>query len=137
MKRFIQLSLIVFCSAAFTTVNAGNYQIDDQALDKVFASAQAVSLMEIGTPALPGTGFLPSVAFAEEKDPLVAILLDLFLGGIGIHRFYLGTETLTGLAYFLTCGGIFGVVPLIDLVVLAINYDDISPYIDNPRFFMW
>ncbi len=137
MKRLTQLLLSVLLTVAFTSANAGNYHIDDQALDEVFAAAQAVSITEIGAPALPGTGVLPSLAFAEEKDPMIAILLDLFLGVIGVHRFYLGTETLTGLAYFLTCGGIFGIVPLIDLVVLAINYDDISPYIDNPRFFMW
>jgi hypothetical protein len=39
--------------------------------------------------------------------------------------------------YILTCGGIFGLMPLIDLIVLAVNWDDISAYVDNPKFFMW
>jgi len=77
-----------------------------------------------------------SLAPAEKSAP-VALLLDFFLGGLGVHRFYLGTEVLTGVGYILTCGGIFGIVPLIDFVMLIINFDDISPYIDNPRFFMW
>jgi TM2 domain-containing membrane protein YozV len=66
----------------------------------------------------------------------IAIALDFFLGGLG-HRFYLGTETLTGLAYIFTCGGIFGIVPLVDLIVLIIDNKDISAYINNPKFFMW
>ncbi|MFP4604956.1 MAG: TM2 domain-containing protein, partial [Bacteroidales bacterium] len=73
----------------------------------------------------------------NEKDPMVAILLDFFLGGLGVHRFYLGTKPMTGIGYILTCGGIFGVVPLIDLIMLAIDYEDISKYVDNPKFFMW
>jgi TM2 domain-containing membrane protein YozV len=77
------------------------------------------------------------VSASNQKDPVVAILLDFFLGGLGVHRFYLGTKPLTGIGYILTCGGIFGIVPLIDFIVLIIDHDDISPYIDNPKFFMW
>ena len=137
VKRLLQLFIIALFTVSFTAVNAGNYRIDDNALDQVFASAQTVSISEIGATALPGIGEVTSTAFASAKDPLVAILLDLFVGGLGIHRFYLGTEPLTGIGYILTCGGIFGLVPLVDLIVLAVNYDDISPYIDNPKFFMW
>jgi len=67
----------------------------------------------------------------------VALVLDFFLGGFGVHRFYLGTATMTGIGYILTCGGIFGIVPLVDFIVLIINMDDISQYINNPKFFMW
>lgn len=137
MKRLLQIFVIALFTLVFSTARAGSYQIDDKTLDQIFASAQTVSISELGDTFMPGVSDMNSPAFAQDKDPLVAILLDLFLGGIGIHRFYLGTEPLTGIAYFLTCGGIFGIVPLIDLVVLAINYDDISPYIDNPKFFMW
>lgn len=116
--------------------NAGNYHVNDKALDQLFTSAQTISLNEMGT-SLPGLSVANLNASGDYKDPLVAILLDFFLGGLGIHRFYLGTETMTGIGYILTCGGIFGVVPLIDFIVLIIDYDDISQYVDNPSFFMW
>ena len=67
----------------------------------------------------------------------MALVLDFFLGGLGIHRFYLGTEVMTGIGYILTCGGIFGIVPLVDFIVLIINIDNISKYVNNPKFFMW
>ena len=52
------------------------------------------------------------------KNTTSAILLDLFLGGIGAHRFYLGQVGL-GIAYLLFCWtGIPGLVALIDLFLL-------------------
>ncbi len=49
-----------------------------------------------------------------EKSHTAAILLALFLGGIGIHRFYLG-YTWQGVVQLLTLGG-FGIWALIDLI---------------------
>ena len=74
---------------------------------------------------------------ASDKDAIIAIVLDFFLGEFGVHRFYLGTAVLTGVGYILTCGGIFGIVPLVDFFVLIINSKDISRYVNNPKFFMW
>ena len=137
MKKFlIALTLVIGVAALTGNAKAESYTINDSQIDNLFASATETSMNIISNvtdsaPALPGS------ASVQEKDPLVAILLDFFLGGLGIHRFYLGTKTMTGIGYILTCGGIFGVVPLIDLIVLAVNWDDISPYVDNPKFFMW
>ena len=51
---------------------------------------------------------------AGNKSKTTAILLCLFLGGIGVHRFYLG-YTLFGVIQFFTLGGL-GIWALIDLV---------------------
>lgn len=137
MKHVLLIFFAALLTFSFSNANAGNYQIDDKALDQIFAGAQIVNLSDLSSNLLPLAADANPTAVTGAKDPLVAILLDLFVGGLGIHRFYLGTEPLTGIAYFLTCGGIFGIVPLVDLVVLVMNYDDISPYVDNPKFFMW
>jgi TM2 domain len=52
------------------------------------------------------------------KSQIVAFLLCLLLGLIGIHRFYLG-YTGTGILYLLTLG-LFGIGWLIDLILLII-----------------
>lgn len=136
MKR-IFLLVFVFLMVGSLNGFAGNYTIDDSRLDQLFASTETIVFNEL-TSNVAGSVYsgIPSLA-SRDKDPLVAILLDILVGALGVHRFYLGTEVLTGIGYILTCGGIFGIVPLVDLIVLAINYDDISPYIDNPKFFMW
>ncbi|MBN1985218.1 MAG: TM2 domain-containing protein [Prolixibacteraceae bacterium] len=137
-----KIFICIFLFAAFLSVNqvkASQYSIDEGAIDQLFATATETSMISINASevsAVPSGVALPLVA-PKEKDAVVAIVLDFFLGGLGIHRFYLGTKTMTGLGYILTCGGIFGVVPLIDFIVLIIDNDDISPYIDNPKFFMW
>lgn len=51
------------------------------------------------------------------KNKLTAILLSVFVGGLGIDRFYLGYTGL-GVVKLLTCGG-FGIWALIDLVMIC------------------
>jgi len=139
MKR-IFLLFILFAGVLFAkTASATSYSVDEQAVDQLFKNAVETSMIstssnEFSTVASNfGTTLVPS----KDKDAVVAIVLDFFLGGLGIHRFYLGTKPLTGIGYILTCGGIFGIVPLVDFIVLIIDNDDISPYVNNPKFFMW
>ena len=61
----------------------------------------------------------------SEKNWLVALLLCIFLGAVGIHRFYVG-KTGTGILMILTFGG-FGLWVLIDLILIATNlFTDIN-----------
>ena len=60
------------------------------------------------------------------KSKLTAILLCFFLGGLGIHRFYLG-YTLIGVIQLLTFGGllIWVIVDLIRLIIGSLkDYED-------------
>lgn len=52
----------------------------------------------------------------SERSRLVAVLLCLIVGVLGIHRFYVG-KTGTGIAMILTLGGL-GIWVLVDLIML-------------------
>ena len=51
------------------------------------------------------------------KSKVVALILSIFLGELGIDRFYLGYIG-TGILKLFTCGG-FGIWWLIDLIMIA------------------
>jgi len=138
MKKIL-LAIFVFAACLVVNqANASNYSINENAVDQLFDKAIETSMISVNSTELSTVaGTMNTTVMAQQKDAITAILLDFFLGGLGIHRFYLGTETLTGIGYILTCGGIFGIVPLVDFIVLIIDRDDISPYVNNPKFFMW
>jgi len=72
------------------------------------ASAQGVQVIVNQTPAAHGV---------LERSHLTAILLAIFLGWLGIDRFYLGNPGI-GILKLLTFG-VFGIMWLIDIIMIA------------------
>ena len=60
---------------------------------------------------------------ASSKSRTVVLILCLLLGGLGIHRFYVG-KVGTGIVWLLT-GGCFGIGSLVDLIMIICgNFTD-------------
>ncbi len=121
-----------------------DYVINDAEVEVLFANSTELSLDAISeskqTEGLFGVNTTNNMVVKKAgggKSAIAAIVIDFFVGGLGIHRAYLGTKTFTWIGYILTCGGIGGIVPFVDLIVLCVNAGDISKYEDNPKFFMW
>ena len=136
----------VNANASFIPAKSSNpipdaYSINDANIESMFAGSQNVTATAFqnqnATQLVAPTATSHEQVQSKSKSAIVAILLDFFLGGLGIHRAYLGTKTFTWIGYILTCGGIFGIVPFIDFILLIVNFKDISDYEDNTKFFMW
>lgn len=55
----------------------------------------------------------------SEKNRTVDLLLCIFLGGLGVHRFYEG-KIGTGILWLIS-GGLFGVGWLVDLILIIVG----------------
>ncbi len=146
MKKLI---LAFFAAVTFFISNnaiaaetAEMYMVDDQQVEQLIAQSEDMSMMVAQADLMQTTEAASSLAQpakvkTSDQKFVPALLLNLFLGGLGIHRLYLGTKPLTWIGYILTCGGIFGIVPLVDIIVIIINNENLSQFVDNPKFFMW
>lgn len=64
----------------------------------------------------------------SEKEWIITLLLCLFLGGLGAHRFYVG-KVGTGILQLITLGGC-GIWTLIDLImILTEKFKDKDGYV--------
>jgi hypothetical protein len=105
----------VMCVACGTPPKSGNKYCYNC---KAETSADAVICMKCGA-RLKNDNPIES----EGKDWLTTLLLCLFLGGFGIHRFYT-KHTVIGVIQLLTLGGC-GIWALIDLIMIIIgSYED-------------
>jgi len=139
MKKMLSILVIFLAGILATNAEASMYRLDQGAVDQMFAQAEQVDFLNLNTLSpLNVNGNQGADYFYSEKTPAVAFVLAWFLGPLGIHRAYLGTTTGVIIGYILTLGGC-GIVAFVDWIVLLIGLieDDISKYINNPKFFMW
>lgn len=132
MKKLVLTLAVALMSLV---ASANNYVANDAAIDALVENSVEM-VMEVSAPVAPAD----IVSLSNSQDPLVATLLSWFTGWCGLHRYYLGTSVWMGLPYLLTGGG-FGVVTLVDAVLLTLdliqNNSINGQYINNPRILMW
>jgi len=133
MKQLFTLVLSI-CLVGGAFASSNNYYINDDAVETVLSSSAQVDFSSTN---LDLENMLGTASIQQDKNVWVAVALDFFIGGLGVHRVYLGGKPALIAFYFFTCGGIFGIVPIVDLIVLVINSSDISAYINNDKFIMW
>ena len=137
MKKLIIILAAIFgMTIAASAAGVSSYTCDDSAIDALIESAMESNATATAM-AEAGSGISK---IGTSTNPVLAVVFNLFLGEIGIHRHYLGTSRFMWAAYLFTFGGIFGIVPLIDLIMEIVDLvdgGDLQAYQNNTRFFMW
>ena len=141
MKK-ITLLIVFLLSAALTFAN-GNYKLNDEKIDQLFNNATEISLQGLSSGSNNVLNLEAASPASEINDKiLLAWILQFIpvLDFFGVHRYVLGTRPDMWVSYALTCGGIIGIVPLVDWWVLLINgliEGKGDQYLNNNKFFMW
>lgn len=140
MKKLLSLFAGLFLVSTLSF--AGNYTLNDEKIDNLFEQATEASIMELSSDvvSMAGNAAATTISSAVDTEVLVAFVLCWVVGGLGIHRVYMGGKPTLILIYFITCGGIFGIVTLIDWVMLLIKLvqgEGVGSYKNNDKFFGW
>jgi TM2 domain-containing membrane protein YozV len=137
MKKILLLALVCTLGFAYSSKASSIYQVNDNAIEAVLSTATPVAVQADDAGSLSLLSPMAIQAKGSDKNAWIAAIIDILIGGIGIHRVYLGSKPVMIFYYIITGCGIFGIVPLIDLIVLVINNEDISKYVGNNKYFMW
>lgn len=148
MKKLLSLFVGIFLVSTMSF--AGNYTLNNEKIETQIEQAQETSILELAQSVSPSisSDFLqnnPTQVTEMDKGTLAFIVLSVgyFVGVIplfGIHRIVMGSSGKIALLYCVTLGGICGVVPTIDWVVLLIrliNKEGAGSYEGNDKLFGW
>jgi TM2 domain-containing membrane protein YozV len=101
IKLFLSFVVLLFGSL---TASYASFPVQKSSIDNTTTVTKVTKDEVLSSPAVDGSG----------KSQVVALILCALIGGLGIHRFYLG-YTWQGIVQLLTLGGC-GVWALIDLI---------------------
>ena len=154
MKKLFALILFTFCFAFYNAQAAieSPYKTDDSVIENLFAESSEIeytNLSEIQGILLP-TASLPT-QLNDDNKKIIAGLLGIFCGSLGLHRFYLGhnqagliylgVTVVSGIAgafcpFVWALPSVVGLLGLIDGIMILIDETG-TKYNDNKKLIMW
>jgi TM2 domain-containing membrane protein YozV len=154
MKKLFALILFTFCFAFYNAQAAieSPYKTDDSVIENLFAESfeiEYTNLSEIQGILLP-TASLPT-QLNDDNKKIIAGLLGIFCGSLGLHRFYLGhnqagliylgVTVVSGIAgafcpFVWALPSVVGLLGLIDGIMILIDETG-TKYNDKKKLIMW
>jgi TM2 domain-containing membrane protein YozV len=130
-------SLLLFLGCVFAIITSLQGKSIDVSRDTVvfhtIKKPLDLTLGETFTDTLNGN----KTVYHKKHRVFAALLAFPPLGIFGLHRIYMHTSPGVPLVYIVTFGGVFGILPFIDFVLILLNKDIHLNYTSNPHLFMW
>jgi TM2 domain-containing membrane protein YozV len=149
---FISLFLSVSAFANINYSRSSNYKLNDESIESLFSESTEIeysNLSEIQGILLP-TASLPT-QLNDDNKKIIAGLLGIFCGSLGLHRFYLGhnqagliylgVTVVSGIAgafcpFVWALPSVVGLLGLIDGIMILIDETG-TKYNDKKKLIMW
>ncbi|MCE9538056.1 MAG: NINE protein [Bacteroidetes bacterium] len=138
--------LLILLFVAFSTASANAFFEEDsvaiceqkfQFRDSVLTSITTDTLvLQLNLKDVAPLSVFPSNDLKQKKRVCAFFAFPFPFGFVGAHRVMLGTKPWIPIIYIATFGGCFGLLPLIDFLVI-LNAKDMEQYENNPNLFMW
>lgn len=140
MKKALTLFSLLLVMGLGFQAQAARYKIDQANLDQMINNGHQIESVSVFN--LPDLSTRPdNQVLTEGKDPVIALILCTVIGWVAGHRYYLGTNMINGLWYFLlslvAVGGVIVLIDWVMLLLVVLDKKDLAPFIDNPKLIMW
>lgn len=133
MKKVLLAFMALFMTATVSMANS--YTVDDVAVDALMDNAVEMSYDQVDMNAADLA--VMDIAGTKEKSAIVATVLAWFFGGLGVHRWYLGSSIGTYIVYCFI-GGCLGYIDFWILLISGlIKGNGTSQYENNDSLLMW
>lgn len=138
-KNILTLSLyVLFTQHVFAISFAKEEKIRNNILFKNCPSYQEELIQKINNEELHKFITITTETDTLKKKKMLAMLCSFPfpLGVVGAHRVLLGTKPWVPIVYVATVGGCFGILPLLDFILISTS-KDISKYENHSGIFIW
>ena len=142
MNRILSILFLIFLASVCQSSYASAYELDEGVIETLFEEAVEITAEEAlmryeSDVALMMDQHLNRNKVMDQLDndkQVGAVVLCWFVGGLGIHRVFLGGRGSLIAIYCITFGGC-GVVWLVDFIILIV--DGTERFENNNRFIAW
>lgn len=122
---------------SFEEDSVSTCELEIQPRDSILNSISTDTLaLQLNQKEVSLTSALSTDDLKQKKRVCAFFAFPFPFGFVGAHRVMLGTKPWIPIVYVATFGGCFGLLPLIDFLVI-LNAKDMEQYENNPNLFMW
>lgn len=134
MKNVKLLFAMLTLGVLSLNASAGNYRIDEVAIETAFEQAEDVTFKSLETIyAMNSVSTNNSIIKGDGDSKFVFLLATFFCGNFGIHRYYAGAEGMKYCGFYFCTGGI---IAKIDFFHVLFNGSEVSDY-GAEEFIVW